>query len=426
MSSANGSQVSNDLETPSGIGLGPVELLSVHIRGICEIAITQKGLSPALDLDSVRRTVARRLTQEIASFLPLPMLRQRSSWFPAAAAFSVGDDLQRQFLGLVIVAPRHGAELSPEHGAHAQGPVIKDAFRCDHQDRGGEMAETGGLKSMGRQCSKKLAAIAERVESLLDEGEPPRALAQARESGRFSELRDKGGVLLVLTHKVVIDSESEEICAEFPLSKGTTLTFERPKTNVARLIATRDGTASSYRHVLPVREGSRMVEMGTKTLPLEPRKSLPPGFLAESEHPLLEIFQPSYPEAYFLYRDRLVLGELQQVGGEHLPFAGGETRADVLTGGGVAVTRGRNLAAKGLGLGVAGGLGALFMGNAKEKVHDTRVAHLVIEGPNWATRTACLVTNGAAAMDFAQRVNVTARNYVASAAKPLSATPQLD
>jgi hypothetical protein len=289
------------------------------------------------------------------------------------------------------------------------------------------MAETGGLTSMGRQCSKKLAAIAERVESLLDEGENPRALAQARESGRFSEFHDKGGVLLVLTHKrlVVIDSESKEICAEFPLSKGTTLTFERPKGNVARLIATLGGTTSSYRHVLPVREGSRMVEMGAKTFPLEPRTNLPPGFPAESEHPLIEIFQPSYPEAYFLYPDRLVLGDLQQVGGEHLPFAGGVTRADVLTDGGVAVTRGRNLAAKGLGVGVAGGLGAFFMGNAKENVHDTRVAHLVIEGPNWATRTACLVKNGAAAMDFAQRVNVTARKYAASAAKPASPTPQL-
>ncbi len=81
------------------------------------------------------------------------------------------------------------------------------------------MADTRGLQALGRQYSKKLGAIGQRVEELLDPGERARVLAQARLTGRFSEFRDKGGLLLVLTNSrlVSIGSDSGQIVDSFAL-----------------------------------------------------------------------------------------------------------------------------------------------------------------------------------------------------------------
>jgi hypothetical protein len=275
------------------------------------------------------------------------------------------------------------------------------------------VADVRGLEALGRQYSKKLGALGQRVEDLLNSDERARVLAQARLSGRFSEFRDKGGLLLVLTDTrlVAVGSDAGTIVDSFPLDTTLNLKWEPPNWHPARLTATSGGESRVYQHVLPIREAGRIFQMATKTFAPESRSNLPPGFPPESEHPLVGVFapgaSPKSPKLY-LYRDRVVVTTLLAAGGDHYPFTG-EVIATVGTAGNIAVTRGRNLAAKGLGLGVGGGLGVFLLGNAKEQVTDTRELYLLIEGPTWATSYSCQVDRGAAARAFAQLVNTMAR-----------------
>lgn len=60
------------------------------------------------------------------------------------------------------------------------------------------------------------------------------------------------------------------------------------------------------------------------------------------------------------------------------------TNASVDSAGGIAATRGRNLAAKGAATLVIGPLGTLMFGNAKEKIHDGRELYLLANDPEWS------------------------------------------
>lgn len=292
------------------------------------------------------------------------------------------------------------------------------------------MADTRALQTLGRQYSKKIGAQVDRLGSLLEPGERTRVLTQARLSGHFSEIRDLGGVLLVLTDRrlLAIQSESGELEGNLRLC-DLTLKYERPKLYRPRITATCEGVAHRYDHVLPQRESWRLVQMATQKFDeSDLRRNLPAGFPPESENPLLDLFIPNAGKSvFYLYPDRLVVGERSMIGGRHYPFVNGAATAVVDTAGNIAVTRGRNLAAKAVGLGVAGGVGALFLGNAKERVTDARELYLLVDHPKWYASCSCLPDRGAAAREFAQRVNLYARDgAVASPPASPSAAVEAD
>jgi hypothetical protein len=106
-----------------------------------------------------------------------------------------------------------------------------------------------------------------------------------------------------------------------------------------------------------------------------------------------------------LFPDRLVDHELR-----HLPFTG-EVEATVDSAGNIAVTRGRNLAAKGAGTLLFGPFGLLLAGNAKHRHIDTRELYLLVEGPGWAYTQQFVPDMGQALRQFASTLNVTARRY---------------
>jgi len=106
-----------------------------------------------------------------------------------------------------------------------------------------------------------------------------------------------------------------------------------------------------------------------------------------------------------VYADRMIDHE-----GRHLPFAGGSVTALCDTAGNIAVTRGRNLAAKGVGTLFLGPIGLFGMGNAKERQTDTRELYLLVEGPGWAFTQQFVPEAGAGLRQFAQQIELAARN----------------
>jgi hypothetical protein len=106
-----------------------------------------------------------------------------------------------------------------------------------------------------------------------------------------------------------------------------------------------------------------------------------------------------------VYEDRIIDPEWR-----HLPFSG-EVTATADTAGNIAVTRGRNLAAKGVGTLFLGPIGLFGIGNAKERATDTRELYLLVEGPGWAYTHAFDPSLGQVVREFAQRINVEARRF---------------
>jgi hypothetical protein len=96
---------------------------------------------------------------------------------------------------------------------------------------------------------------------------------------------------------------------------------------------------------------------------------------------------------------------------------GGPVEATVDATGDIAVTRGRNLMAKGVG-GVVlagagvGALGLLAFGNAKHRTVDNRELYLLVEGPGWAYVGGFDPALGASIRKFAALVNVTAKRHL--------------
>jgi hypothetical protein len=107
-----------------------------------------------------------------------------------------------------------------------------------------------------------------------------------------------------------------------------------------------------------------------------------------------------------LFVDRIIDHERR-----HLPFDG-PVQAAVDTAGGIAVTRGRNLAAKGAGTLVLGPLGLLAMGNAKHRKVDSRELYLLVEGPGWSYVREFQPDAGNGLRKFAALLNITAKRYL--------------
>ncbi len=100
-------------------------------------------------------------------------------------------------------------------------------------------------------------------------------------------------------------------------------------------------------------------------------------------------------------------------------------RASVEAAGSISVTRGRNLAAKAVGGAIVPG-GVFLFGNARDTAHDNRELFLIVEGPNWAHTHAVDPTDGVAARQFMQAINLAAQKLeplplVAGPAEPVRA-----
>lgn len=93
-----------------------------------------------------------------------------------------------------------------------------------------------------------------------------------------------------------------------------------------------------------------------------------------------------------------------------------EVKASVETAGNIAVTRGRNLAAKAAGGAITGGVGLLVWGNATETVHDSRELYLIVEADQWAYTRSLDPDAGLDARTLASAINVAARDISAAVA----------
>lgn len=118
----------------------------------------------------------------------------------------------------------------------------------------------------------------------------------------------------------------------------------------------------------------------------------------------------------FLYEDMLATAD-----GRTFPISG-DTAASVEHTGGVAVTRGRDLAAK-AAAGLVDPVAMLFIGNAQERVHDSRLDYLTIQGDDWTFTAACGPDHALAVREFAGAVSGLARKKAAAAASSPATEP---
>jgi hypothetical protein len=173
-------------------------------------------------------------------------------------------------------------------------------------------------------------------------------------------------------------------------------------TSGTRLVLAVSGTSVTFKQLLPTTQADRIFILAGGC---DPRPNtldlLTHGEPSDPGHPpLSSIWNLA------LYRDRII-----DQNGRHLPFAGGEVVATCDTAGNIAVTRGRNLAAKGVGTLFLGPIGLFGIGNAKEHSLDTRELYLLIEGPGWAYTQKFIPDLGQALHQFAQAINAAAREH---------------
>jgi len=238
----------------------------------------------------------------------------------------------------------------------------------------------------------------EQVPRLLGDDEPIVALAHA-------SVKKKGPVLVVLTDRRLLFADARRPNEHFAIDRAA-WTVQSAGTNFlwgnnAKLRAREGGHDELVlRSFLPSSEALRI--LGTLGLELRDTRlrALPGGFPEDpGAPPIAGLWELS------VYHDRIVDHE-----GNHLPF-NGDVEAVADAAGNIAVTRGRNLAAKGVGTLALGPIGLFFMGNAKERQTDTRELYLLVEGPNWAYTHAFQPELGEALRGFAQQINVAARQH---------------
>jgi len=181
-----------------------------------------------------------------------------------------------------------------------------------------------------------------------------------------------------------------------------------------RLTLKHDGRSVTFKQLMPGPQADRIFGLsgGPDVRPnrldlLGPKQPEDPG-----HPPLASLWLIA------LYQDRIIDHE-----GRHLPFGGGEVSATCDSAGNIAVTRGRNLAAKGVGTLFFGPIGLFGMGNAKHREVDSRELYLLVEGPGWAYTQQFVADVGAPLRHFAQMVNAVARQQHTHAAGPASEAP---
>lgn len=239
--------------------------------------------------------------------------------------------------------------------------------------------------------------------------------------GFFQAIRKdtvKANVIVCFTDRrvVVFDEVSGSTLGDAPLSECS-LGASRQKVWSGAGVDLRVGTETmSLQGTVPVDDVTRLRRLLSHDAPSEAVSLLPAGMDPDPNAPAVAVCG-----TLLLHHDRLV-DWADQVG-RQLPFSGGETRATVDTAGNIAVTRGRNLAAKGLGTVLLGPIGLFMVGNAKENQTDTRELFLLIEGPGWAFTRGFPPTDTAHLHEFAGKVNVAARAWRTRHEPPPSPSP---
>ncbi len=229
------------------------------------------------------------------------------------------------------------------------------------------------------------------------QGEPVVTFVQAL---RRDDVKAK--VVLVLTnHRLIaIDETTGQVCDDHALADADVLGWEEDFWHGTKLSFRSSIGTRAYKQLMPAKEGLRIAEaLGLQTSP-ELRTALPPDIPADPGHPPLAACWNIH-----VYDDRLIDHE-----NRHLPF-NGKVEAVCDSAGNIAVTRGRNLADKGLGTLVFGPIGLFFMGNAKNREVDTRELYLLVEGPNWAYTVPFAPDAGLALREFALQINLIAKQH---------------
>jgi hypothetical protein len=230
------------------------------------------------------------------------------------------------------------------------------------------------------------------VVRVIPAGERLWTMCQAKRKDRKDE------VILVLTNNrlLVVEERTSKVQENALLSDCSVAEFSEDAWYGSRLRVHAGEIDLVLKQLLPYEEGLRIaVALGAPN-PYD-TSLLVSGQPADPACPPLR-----YGPHMTLYRDRLVHGM------RHLPF-NGPVHATVDTAGGIAVTRGRNLAAKGVGTLLLGPIGLFTMGNAREHRIDTRELFLLVEGRAWAVTVQVDPDAAAWVRDFATQVNEVAR-----------------
>ncbi len=249
--------------------------------------------------------------------------------------------------------------------------------------------------AFGRLLRSDTRSTMQQLSRLLADDEPILTFCQA---ARKDSVR--GPVLLVLTSSrlVVIDVRAGNVVERHPLAQIRLREWRKNLLSGSRMTLTTPDGERIFRQPLPADEGLRIaIALG---FPDPWKRDLLGDLPADPGCPPI-----AYLGNLTLFPDRLVDHELR-----HLPF-NGPVEATADTAGNIAVTRGRNLAAKAGGTMVFGPLGLFLAGNAKERATDSRELYLLVEGPGWAYTHQFAPDLGRAVRDFAATINITARSY---------------
>jgi hypothetical protein len=203
----------------------------------------------------------------------------------------------------------------------------------------------------------------------------------------FQALRrdnETANVLAILTDRryLLMDERTGSWMDDAPSSEVDVLEVSPDTRHGFRMVLGLRSEERTLKQLLPQREAERFdLLLSENEYPQEATTLMGDAPSVPLDPPIACIW------ALTLYPDRLLDHE-----GRHLPL-GGDVEATVDTAGNIAVTRGRNLAAKGLGAVATTGaglgpLGLLLFGNARHRQVDNRELYLLVEGPNWAYANA--------------------------------------
>lgn len=252
---------------------------------------------------------------------------------------------------------------------------------------------------MGENTRKSAVPSIRALPQLLPEGEELIAFTQAR----LVEPRAKVVVAATTSRLLVIKETPSEVLFDLSRSDAKKTEFAKDLMWGSRLTVQSDDWTLTFKQVLPGAQADRLfVLLGGE----DPRPNrldlLTPGQSTDPGHPPLAAMWE-----IAVYEDRII----DQMG-RHLPFGDGPVEATADTAGNIAVTRGRNLAAKGVGTLLLGPIGLFGVGNAKERQTDTRELYLLIEGPGWAYTQQFKPELGGPIRQFAQTIQQIARQHV--------------
>jgi hypothetical protein len=245
--------------------------------------------------------------------------------------------------------------------------------------------------------SKQARTSLDQIGVVLEQGERLIALALASVKG-------EGQRILALTNKVLVLANARNVTDAFTIDPAD-WHIESFQTGamwgrVARLRSSTSGDELVLRSISPSAEAVRILTAFEWVVPGERFRGLAEGFPRDpGSPPIAALWELA------VYRDRMIDQE-----GNHLPFDG-EVQAMADAAGNIAVTRGRNLAAKGVGTLALGPVGLFFVGNAKNRQVDNRELYLLVEGSRWAYTHKFNPNLGAPLRAFAQQINVAAREY---------------